>query len=95
MGRQQPRQPQLSYTDFNLEARVRRALSLRVIAEHVDFEFVYKEVGSQYGCNGAAGAMYQAGAAGLLSLLAWFLRQTVGARPRDCHPASVTVIAGL
>lgn len=52
MGRQEPRQPQLFYTKFNLETRVRQDHPLRAVAKEVDFEFVYKEVGERYGYNG-------------------------------------------
>ena len=52
MGRQPPPQPQLFYTSFNLEKRVRSDHPLRKIAGSVDLDFVYAEVGQSYGTNG-------------------------------------------
>lgn len=52
MGRQPPQQPQLFYTRFNLEKRVRSDHPLRKIAGLVDLDFVYAEVGQSYGSNG-------------------------------------------
>lgn len=52
MGRQPPPQPQLFYTRFNLEKRIRSDHPLRKIAGSVDLDFVYAEVGQSYGTNG-------------------------------------------
>lgn len=52
MGRQPTPQPQLFYTRFNLEKRIRSDHPLREIAGSVDLDFVYAEVGQSYGTNG-------------------------------------------
>ena len=52
MGYQPPPQPQLFYTRFSLERRVRSNHPLRKIEGLVDLNFVYKEVNESYGRNG-------------------------------------------
>ena len=52
MGHQPPPQPQLFYTGFSLEQRVRSNHPLRKIAGMVDLDFAYVEVGERYGRNG-------------------------------------------
>lgn len=52
MGRQKPAQPALFYTRFNLDQRVRKDHPLRLIAQAVDFDFVYQSVVDRYGRNG-------------------------------------------
>ena len=52
MGRQPATQPQLFYTRFNLEGRVRSNHPLRKIEGLVGLDFVYKEVRESYGRNG-------------------------------------------
>jgi transposase len=52
MGRQDPPQGKLFYTNINLEKRVRESHPLRKIAKAVDFDFIYREVCDLYGHNG-------------------------------------------
>ncbi|MBW2040308.1 MAG: transposase, partial [Deltaproteobacteria bacterium] len=52
MGRQSPPQPNLFYTNFDLDKRVRKDHPLRKIARVVDFDFIYGEVEDSYGING-------------------------------------------
>jgi transposase len=52
MGRANPPQAKLFYTDFNLEARIRADHPLRAIGATIDFDFVYSEVADRYGDNG-------------------------------------------
>ncbi len=52
MGCQSKLQNELFYTKFNLDQRVPKNHILRRIAKHIDFDFVYKEVGSTYGIKG-------------------------------------------
>ncbi len=52
MGRQGPPQGSLSYSDFNLEKRVRGDHILRRIEGVLDLNFVYEEVKKKYGYNG-------------------------------------------
>lgn len=52
MGRQPAPQPQLFYTGFSLERRVRSNHPLRKIEELVGLDFVYREVQESYGRNG-------------------------------------------
>ena len=52
MGYQEPSQEHLFIYGINLENRVRRDHPLRRIKEHIDFDFMYKEVEKTYGKNG-------------------------------------------
>jgi transposase len=52
MGRQPTYQHKFFVTGFNLEKRVRKDHLLRKIQEHIDFEFIYKEVERSYGVKG-------------------------------------------
>ena len=52
MGREDPLQSKLFYTDFNLERRVRTDHPLRNVARLIDFDFAYQEVADSYGTNG-------------------------------------------
>jgi transposase len=52
MGREDPLQSKLFYTDFNLERRIRQDHPLRNVARHIDFDFAYQEVADTYGANG-------------------------------------------
>lgn len=52
MGRQSRVQNKLFYTRFNLDQRIRKDHILRKTANHIDFEFIYKEVEHTYGTNG-------------------------------------------
>jgi len=52
MSRQPRPQPTLFSTNFNLERRVRPNRPLRKIAQSIDFDFTYDEVGHLYGTNG-------------------------------------------
>lgn len=52
MGREDPLQSKLFYTDFNLERRVRADHPLRNVARLIDFDFAYREVLDTYGANG-------------------------------------------
>jgi len=52
MGRQPDSQQKLFYTCFNLEKRVRKDHILRKIVQHVDFDFIYKQVEDKYGTKG-------------------------------------------
>ena len=52
MSRQPRPQPKLFYTSFNLDQRVRPNHPLRKIAQSIDFDFIYDEVGHLYGTNG-------------------------------------------
>ncbi len=52
MGRDDPLQSKLFYTDFNLERRVRADHPLRHIARRIDFDFAYQQVADTYGTNG-------------------------------------------
>jgi len=49
MGRENPPQPDLFYTRFNLERRVRPDHPLRAVAAKIDFGFLYNEVEHCYG----------------------------------------------
>ncbi len=52
MGREDPPQPSLFYTSFNLDKRVRSNHLLRKVAKVIDFGFVSDEVEHLYGHNG-------------------------------------------
>jgi len=52
MGRQPDTQQKMFYNCFNLEKRVRKDHILRKIAQHIDFEFIYKQVEDKYGTKG-------------------------------------------
>lgn len=52
MGREDPPQPSLFYTSFNLDKRVRPNHPLRKVAQAIDFGFVSDEVEHLYGTNG-------------------------------------------
>lgn len=52
MGTQDPPQPSLFYTRFNLDQRIPRDHPLRRLDQTVDFTFVYDEVESLYGAVG-------------------------------------------
>ena len=52
MGPEQRREPQLFYTDFNLDRRVPADHPLRRVAKEIDFSFVRAEVASLYGERG-------------------------------------------
>ena len=52
MGREDPPQPSLFYTSFNLDKRIRANHPLRKVAKAIDFGFVSDEVEHLYGTNG-------------------------------------------
>ena len=52
MGRQPNQQPKLFYDRINLDRRIRSDHVLRQIAQHIDFDFIYREVQDTYGVNG-------------------------------------------
>ncbi len=52
MGREDPPQPSLFYTSFNLDKRIRPNHPLRNVAKVIDFGFVSGEVEHLYGTNG-------------------------------------------
>jgi transposase len=52
MGREDPPQPSLFYTSFNLDKRIRPNHPLRQVAKAIDFGFVSDEVEHLYGING-------------------------------------------
>jgi len=52
MGCEDPPQPSLFYTSFNLDKRVRSNHLLRKVAKDIDFDFVSDEVEHLYGTNG-------------------------------------------
>lgn len=52
MGREDPPQPSLFYTSFNLDKRIRPNHPLRKVAKVIDFGFVSAEVEQLYGYNG-------------------------------------------
>lgn len=52
MGREDPLQSKLFYTDVNLERRIRADHPLRNVARLIDFDFAYREVAETYGANG-------------------------------------------
>ncbi|MFV2082792.1 MAG: transposase, partial [bacterium] len=52
MGREDPPQPSLFYTSFNLDKRIRSNHPLRKVAKVIDFGFVSDEVEHLYGYNG-------------------------------------------
>lgn len=52
MGFESDTQQKLFYTGLNLEKRIRKDHILRVIAKHIDFAFVYKQVEDKYGPKG-------------------------------------------
>ncbi len=52
MGREDPPQPSLFYTSFNLDKRIRSNHPLRKVAAAIDFGFVSDEVEHLYGTNG-------------------------------------------
>jgi transposase len=52
MGRDEPPQPSLFYTSFNLDKRIRLNHPLRKVAKVLDFGFVSDEVEHLYGTNG-------------------------------------------
>jgi transposase len=52
MGRQPDAQQKLFYTCLNLEKRIRKDHILRKIANHIDFDFIYKQVEDKYGTKG-------------------------------------------
>ncbi len=52
MGREDPPQPSLFYTSFNLDKRIRPNHPLRKVAKVIDFGFVCGEVEHLYGTNG-------------------------------------------
>ena len=52
MGRQSKLQKKLFYTKFNLDQRIPKRHILRLIAKHIDFDFVYKQVRDTYGVKG-------------------------------------------
>lgn len=52
MGREDPPQPSLFYTSFNLDKRIRPNHPLRKVAKAIDFGFVSDEVEHLYGTNG-------------------------------------------
>ena len=52
MGCEDPPQPSLFYTSFNLDKRVRSNHLLRKVAKVIDFDFVSDEVEHLYGTNG-------------------------------------------
>ncbi len=52
MGREDPPQPSLFYTSFNIDKRIRSNHLLRKVAKVIDFDFVSDEVEHLYGTNG-------------------------------------------
>lgn len=54
MSKEKFLQPELFYTGFNIENRVRSNHPLRQIEKQLDLSFVYKEVEDSYGFNGNA-----------------------------------------
>jgi transposase len=52
MGRDDPPQPSLFYTSFNLDKRIRSNHPLRRVAKAIDFGFVSDDVEHLYGTNG-------------------------------------------
>jgi transposase len=52
MGRQPNQQEKLFYNRINLDQRIRTDHILRQISQHIDFDFIYKEVRDTYGANG-------------------------------------------
>jgi len=52
MGRQPNQQPKLFYERINLDQRIRSDHLLRQIAQHIDFDFIYREDQDTYGANG-------------------------------------------
>ncbi len=52
MGREDPPQPSLFYTSFNLDKRVRSNHPLRKVSKVIDFGFVSDDVEHLYGYNG-------------------------------------------
>jgi len=52
MGRQPNQQQKLFYESINLDHRIRSDHVLRQIAEHIGFDFIYREVQDSYGVNG-------------------------------------------
>jgi len=52
MGRQPNQQPKLFYDRIHLDQRIRSDHVLRQIAQHIDFDFIYREVQDSYGVNG-------------------------------------------
>jgi transposase len=52
MGRQPKLQPKLFYERINLNQRIRSDHVLRLIKQHIDFDFIYKDVEDTYGVNG-------------------------------------------
>ena len=52
MGRQPDTQQKMFYNCFNLEKRVRSDHILRKIAQHINFDFIYKQVEDKYGNKG-------------------------------------------
>ena len=52
MGHDEPPQEQLFMYGIDLENRVRKDHFLRKVKEHIDFNFIYKEVEKKYGMNG-------------------------------------------
>ena len=54
MGRQPNQQQKLFYERINLDQRIRADHVLRLIQQHIDFDFIYQEVEGTYGPNGNA-----------------------------------------
>jgi len=52
MGVQDLPQGKLTYTNFNLDQRIRPNHPLRRIDQLIDFDFIYQEVADKYGFNG-------------------------------------------
>jgi transposase len=52
MGHQLKLQQKLFYERIRLEQRIRSGHVLRQIAQHIDFDFIYREVQDSYGVNG-------------------------------------------
>jgi transposase/uncharacterized protein (UPF0179 family) len=52
MGRQPNQQQKLFYDRIYLDQRIRSDHVLRQIAQHIDFDFIYREVQGTYGVNG-------------------------------------------
>jgi hypothetical protein len=52
MGCQPNQQQKLFYESINLDPRIRSDHVLRQVAEHIGFDFIYREVQDSYGVNG-------------------------------------------
>ena len=52
MGRQTKVQKKLFYAKFNLDRRIRKDHILRIIDQHINFDFIYNQVKDTYGSRG-------------------------------------------